>query len=97
MRDDPDDVGRLRESAEQFREEAARSRAERVAGQRVLLRLVPGDLRDLDAAAECECSCHPRPGVPSTDAGELCRLASIRRLLQTIRPQGRQRRSGFAQ
>ena len=72
MPDDEHDEEWLKDSAEEFRADAARERAERVAGRRLLLQCVPGDLRDLDAAAECECSCHPQPGRPATHPGEMC-------------------------
>lgn len=47
---------------EALREQLAKQRLGLVAARRALLELVPGDLRDLDAAAECNCSCHPQPG-----------------------------------
>lgn len=47
---------------EELREQLAKERVERVTARRALLQLVPGNLRDVDAAARCECSCHPQPG-----------------------------------
>lgn len=46
-------------------------RAARVAERRALLEMMPGDAHDLDAAAECECGCHPRPGSDVHD-GQRC-------------------------
>jgi len=72
MSDDSGGQERLTGWAEQVRADAARDRAARVAGRRLLLQCVPGDLSDLDAAAQCECSCHPQPGRPATHASEKC-------------------------
>lgn len=38
------------------------ARAALVAQRRALLTVQPGTVRDLDAAANCGCSCHPQPG-----------------------------------
>lgn len=54
--------GAASRSVDELRAQAARRRDEQVAARRRLLELAPGDLRDLDAAAECGCSCHPSPG-----------------------------------
>lgn len=56
------DDGAAFRSVDELRAQAARRRDEQVAARRRLLELAPGDLRDLDAAAECGCSCHPSPG-----------------------------------
>ncbi|MBB2924094.1 hypothetical protein [Cellulomonas cellasea] len=58
----PEPPGGPHRSIEELRLEAQRRRDERVAATRRLLELVPGDLRDLDAAATCGCVCHPSPG-----------------------------------
>jgi hypothetical protein len=49
-----------------------RAREERAAARRQLLDFEPGNVRDLDAAAACECSCHPRPGQTDKHSGDLC-------------------------
>jgi hypothetical protein len=54
------------------RERFPQERAERVAVRRTLLELVPGNLRDVDAAAECECYCHQQPGR-DPHHGQRCR------------------------
>lgn len=53
-------------------DERERAREERTAARRQLLAVQPGNIRNLDAAAACECSCHPRPGHPDLHGGALC-------------------------
>jgi hypothetical protein len=71
---------------------------EREAARRRLLEVEPGNVRDLDAAAACECSCHPRPGHPDRHRSGLCQcqwtdqerathLAEFNRLLEEHRPE----------
>jgi ferredoxin-thioredoxin reductase catalytic subunit len=43
-------------------EERERARAERAAARRRLLDVERGSVSNLEAAAACECSCHPCPG-----------------------------------
>lgn len=45
------------------------ARAALVAQRRALLTVQPGRVRDLDAAANCACSCHPQPGRGSHPNG----------------------------
>lgn len=68
------------EEQERFAAEAAASRAEFAArreaqkpAKRAALASGP-PLRDIEAAVECGCSCHPSPGTPDTHKdGEVCR------------------------
>lgn len=53
-------------------DEQERAREERTAARRQLLDVQPGSNRDLDAAASCECSCHPRAGHADKHGGDLC-------------------------
>lgn len=53
-------------------ERLAQEQAERVRQRRVMLEALGVELRDLDAAAECECSCHPRPGTPDVHGDQMC-------------------------
>lgn len=53
-------------------QEPERTREERTAARRQLLDVQPGNIRDPDAAAACECSCHPRPGQPDKHGSDLC-------------------------
>lgn len=75
-----------------------RRRADAVAARRRLLEAAPGSVRDLDAAARCECSCHPKPGNPEVHAGAVCscqwtvqersgHLANFRRVMEAGREQ----------
>jgi len=57
-----------------------RRRAEETARRRALFERVPDGLEDLDAAAECWCSCHPRPGQLDHEGERcLCQLAQSER------------------
>gem|GEM_PF-2041326 len=75
-----------------------RAREQRTAARRQLLDVQPGNIRDLDAAAACECSCHPRPGQPDRHGGDLCscqwtdpdraaHLAEFNRVIEQQRPE----------
>jgi hypothetical protein len=66
--------------------------------RRQLLEVAPGNVRDLDAAAACECSCHPRPGEQGRHHGGLCQcqwtdqeraahMAELIRLMEQHRPE----------
>ncbi len=79
-------------------DERARAREQRIAARRQLLDVQPGNNRDLDAAASCECSCHPRPGQPVKHGGDLCscqwtererseHLAEFARVVEQHRPE----------
>jgi len=91
-----DDVGSR--AASPSDDEPDGSRANREATRRRLLEVEPGNVRDLDAAATCECSCHPRPGDPDRHRGGLCQcqwtdaeraahLAEFDRLMEERRPE----------
>jgi hypothetical protein len=79
-------------------DERERARGERTAACRRLLDAQPGNIRDLDAAADCECSCHPRPGQTDKRGSDLCscqwtdteraaHLAEFNRLIEQQRPE----------
>ena len=53
-------------------DEQDRAREQREMARRQLLEVESGNVRDLDAAATCECSCHPRTGDPNRHGGGLC-------------------------
>ncbi|NTW39502.1 MAG: hypothetical protein HGA44_06365 [Cellulomonadaceae bacterium] len=70
---------------------------EPTAARRQLLDVQPGSIRDLDAAAACECSCHPRPGETDKHGSDLCscqltstdraaHLAEFNRIIDQHRP-----------
>lgn len=49
-----------------------RVRSKRAAARRRLLEAESGNVHDLDTAADCECSCHPRPGQPDRHSDQIC-------------------------
>lgn len=71
-------MGDVQHSSERDQERAslserlAREQAERARQRRVLFEALGIELRYLDAAAECECSCHPRPGTPDVHGDQMC-------------------------
>jgi hypothetical protein len=60
----PDDRRRREELYAEIRAEGERERTDEVVRTRALLERIPDGLHDIEAAAQCGCSCHPTPGTP---------------------------------
>lgn len=69
---DDESPSELEQGRAPLSERLVREQAERARQRRILLEALGVELRDLDAAAECECSCHPRPGTPDVHGDRMC-------------------------